>query len=100
MAKTWFPHEDGLAEGEESKPLFGPRFGWFWYNEEAIFSFSKDDFDRQAADFHRAGVNHVITFSSTHFRWSHRRDWALLTETLARVVRACHRHGIHVTMRA
>lgn len=31
MAKTWFPHEDGLAEGEESKPLFGPRFGGFWW---------------------------------------------------------------------
>lgn len=31
MAKTWFPHEDGLQEGEESKPLFGPRFGAFWW---------------------------------------------------------------------
>lgn len=36
MAKTWFPHEDGLAEGEESKPLFGPRFGWFWWVGMAV----------------------------------------------------------------
>lgn len=31
MAKTWFPHEDGLKEGEESKPLFGPRYSPFWF---------------------------------------------------------------------
>jgi hypothetical protein len=31
MAKTWFPHEEGLKEGEESKPLFGPRFSPFWF---------------------------------------------------------------------
>jgi hypothetical protein len=30
MAKTWFPHEDPLEEGETSKPLFGPRFSPFW----------------------------------------------------------------------
>jgi hypothetical protein len=31
MAKTWFPHEDPLKEGEESKPLFGRRFSLFWF---------------------------------------------------------------------
>ncbi|MES2202625.1 MAG: hypothetical protein V4498_10270 [candidate division FCPU426 bacterium] len=31
MAKTWFPHEEGLKEGEENKPLFGPRFSPFWF---------------------------------------------------------------------
>ena len=31
MAKTWFPHEDGLEEGEESKPLLGPKYSPFWY---------------------------------------------------------------------
>jgi hypothetical protein len=30
MAKTWFPHEDKLEDGEESKPLFGPKFSPFW----------------------------------------------------------------------
>lgn len=30
MAKTWFPHEEPLKEGEESKPLFGPKFSPFW----------------------------------------------------------------------
>jgi hypothetical protein len=36
MAKTWFPHEDGLEEGEKSEPLFGPRFGAFWWLGMAI----------------------------------------------------------------
>jgi hypothetical protein len=31
MAKTWFPHEDNLKEGEESKPLYGPRYSLFWF---------------------------------------------------------------------
>jgi hypothetical protein len=31
MAKTWFPHEDPLKEGEESQPLFGRRFSPFWF---------------------------------------------------------------------
>lgn len=30
MSKTWFPHEEPLKEGEESKPLFGPRLSLFW----------------------------------------------------------------------
>ncbi len=36
MAKTWFPHEEGLKEGEESKPLFGPRYSPFWFLGMAI----------------------------------------------------------------
>lgn len=31
MAKTWFPHEDNLEEGEESQPLFGRRYSAFWW---------------------------------------------------------------------
>ncbi len=30
MAKTWFPHEEGLAEGEVSTPILGPRWSPFW----------------------------------------------------------------------
>ena len=45
----------------------------------------------------RAGINHVITFSCTHFRWSFRRSWHLLTGVLSRVVAACHAYGIRVT---
>lgn len=77
--------------------LWDTRFGWYWYNEEEIFKYSQEDFDRKAETFHKSGINHVITFSSTHFRWSYRRDWDLITSTLAKVVRACHKMGIYVT---
>ena len=84
-------------------PCAGPsdpwdtRFGFFWYNDQEIFHSTQDDLNRQAESFAEAGINHVITFSCTHFRWSFRRYWDRLTETLARVVQACHRHGICVT---
>lgn len=73
------------------------RFGFFWYNDQEIFHDSEADLDHKAAAIADAGINHVITFSCTHFRWSFRRHWPLLTETLAKIVRACHRHGIYVT---
>lgn len=73
------------------------RFGFFWYNDQEIFRDRQDDLDRKAAWFAETGINHVITASCTHFRWSFRRYWDLLTETLARIVRACHKHGICVT---
>jgi hypothetical protein len=30
MAKTWFPHEEPLEEGEESQPILGKRYSPFW----------------------------------------------------------------------
>lgn len=73
------------------------RFGFFWYNDREIFEFGDSDFERRAAELADSGINHVITFSCTHFRWSFRSYWELLTEILARIVRACHKHGIAVT---
>ncbi len=73
------------------------RFGFFWYNDAEIFRDSQADLDRKAASFAASGINHVITFSCTHFRWSFRRSWDQITEVLARVVKACHASGIRVT---
>ncbi|MBN1348491.1 beta-galactosidase trimerization domain-containing protein [candidate division KSB1 bacterium] len=73
------------------------RFGFFWYNDQEIFHDSEDDLNRKAESMAHAGINHVITFSCTHFRWSFRRHWELLTNVLAKIVRACHRYGIYVT---
>lgn len=77
--------------------LWDTRFGFFWYNDREIFYDSQHDLDRKAAELAAAGINHVITFSCTHFRWSFRRHWDLISEALGRVVRACHAHGILVT---
>jgi len=73
------------------------RFGFFWYNDHEIFHATQDDLNRQAEAFAATGINHVITFSCTHFRWSFRRHWDVITEALSRVVQACHLHGIRVT---
>ena len=88
---------------ERARPLataFDPwdtRFAFFWYNDQEIFHDTEADLARKAEAFADVGINHVITFSSTHFRWSFRRHWDLLTDTLARVVTACHAVGIRVT---
>ena len=73
------------------------RFGFFWYNDEEIFRDGPAELDGKAAAFAHAGINHVITFSCTHFRWSFRRYWDLIGETLRQVVEACHAHAIRVT---
>ncbi|CAI8043006.1 hypothetical protein GBAR_LOCUS23849 [Geodia barretti] len=81
-------------------PPFDPsdtRFAFFWYNDQEIFHDTAADLARKAEAFADVGINHVITFSATHFRWSFRRHWDLLTDTLARVVTACHAVGIRVT---
>ncbi|MCK5118140.1 MAG: hypothetical protein KAQ78_01080, partial [Candidatus Latescibacteria bacterium] len=57
------------------------RFGFFWYNDHEIFHATQDDLNRQAEAFAATGINHVITFSCTHFRWSFRRRWDVITET-------------------
>ena len=88
MLKTPSPH---------TPDPWDARFGFFWYNDKEIFRATQDDLNRQAEALASAGINHVITFSCTHFRWSFRRDWDRLTETLARIVTACHMHGIRVT---
>lgn len=79
------------------KDKWDGRFGWFWYNDQEIFHDGEGDIDAKVKKFADEGINHLITFSCTHFRWSFRRHWPLLTETLATIARCCHRHGVYVT---
>ena len=73
------------------------RTSFFWYNDREIFHSTQEDLDRQAAEMADRGIGHVITFSCTHFRWSFMRYWDQLLDTLAKVVRACHKRGIYAT---
>jgi len=77
--------------------LWNTKFGFLWYNDEEIFHDSQADLDRKAAQLADLGINHIITFSCTHFRWSFWRHWPFLNEALAKVVRACHGRGIYLT---
>ena len=85
------------ALGAASIDPWKTQFAFFWYNDEEIFSDTDQDLERKVEQLAASGVNHVITFSCTHFRWSFHDYWDLLNETLARVVRACHKHGVLVT---
>jgi hypothetical protein len=72
------------------------KFGFFWYNDDEIFRFSKEDFDEKARRMAESGINIVMTFSCTHFRWSMKENWDIITRCLKNVVEACHKHGILV----
>ncbi|MBR4466741.1 MAG: beta-galactosidase trimerization domain-containing protein [Clostridia bacterium] len=72
------------------------RFAWFWYNDDEIFRYSDEDFDKKASEFAHNGVTTVITFSVTHFRWDYEPWWDHLLDVLRRIVNACHKYGIKV----
>ncbi len=72
------------------------KFGFFWYNDDEIFRFTEKDFDEKASRMAESGINIVMTFSCTHFRWSMKENWDIITKCLKNVVVACHRHGILV----
>ena len=72
------------------------KYGVFWYNQREILHWQQEDFDRKAAEFAGAGINIVMTFSSTHFRWSFYPWWDKINAALAKVVKACHKYNIRV----
>ena len=72
------------------------KFGVFWYNDDEIFRWGDSDFERKASEFADAGINIVMTFSCTHFRWNYFPWFDKLNEVLARLVRACHKFNIRV----
>ena len=72
------------------------KFGVFWYNLPEICQWQAADFENKAAEFAAAGVNIVMTFSCTHFRWSYYPWRHIINEALKKMVKACHNHGIRV----
>ena len=72
------------------------KYGVFWYNEREILHWKQKDFDAKAREFAETGVNIVMTFSCTHFRWSYYPWWRQINQVLAKLVKACHKHNIRV----
>ncbi|MBR2356555.1 MAG: hypothetical protein IKA65_00830 [Lentisphaeria bacterium] len=72
------------------------KFSVFWYNDEEINRWSEKDFEEKAASFAAAGINIVMTFSCTHFRWSYYTYRATINAALKRLVDACHKYNIRV----
>ena len=75
---------------------FNARFGWFWYNDEEILFSSQEDIDRKIENHSRQGITHLITFSSTHFRWSFRKFWPEINECIRKICVAGHKYGIKI----
>jgi len=73
------------------------RFAFFWYNDEEILHDSDAEIERKVNVFASQGINHLITFSCTHFRWSFMRYKDKINDALARIVRACHKNNIYLT---
>ena len=69
---------------------------YFWYNDEEIFKFTQEDFDKRAKDFADRGVTFVETFSFTHFRLGFYPYWKEINECIRKIVVACHKYGIRV----
>ena len=80
----------------KNNPDIQDKFGVFWYNDPELFEWSDIDFENKAAEFAASGINIVMTFSCTHFRWSCYPYWDLINERLAMLVKACHKYNIRV----
>lgn len=76
--------------------IWDTKFEFYWYNDNEIFSYSDMDFDAQAKKMAQTGINVIITFSSTHFRWSFRPYWDIINQCIGKMVKACHKYGIKV----
>jgi len=72
------------------------KFAFIWYNNDEIYHFSDADFDAKARQLHENGVECVITFTATHFRWSFLPYWEEINTALKKISEACHRYGITV----
>lgn len=73
------------------------RFGWFWYNDFEIFEASDAELEAGILRFKDQGINHLITFSCTHFRWNFMDSWNAIHSCLKRLCQLAHKHGMRVT---
>ena len=71
-------------------------YTYFWYNDREIFEWTQEDFDRKAKELADRGVNLVITFSMTHFRFGYYPYWNEINACIRKIVIACHKFNILV----
>ena len=76
--------------------LWNQRLSFIWYNDDELFRYTDEDFDRKAKAYADSGINVVITFSCTHFRYDFYNYWDTIFDCVAKLVKACHKYGIKV----
>ena len=70
------------------------RIAWFWYRDNDIFDFTQTQITQRIKEYADSGIDTVIGFSNTHFRWCYYLYWDKINETIARMCDACHEFGI------
>ncbi len=70
------------------------RYGWIWYNTKEIWQDTQEDIDCLVKSYADKGINVLIGFSCTHFRWSFYRHWEVINECIKKIVSACHKYNI------
>ncbi|HPB16496.1 MAG TPA: hypothetical protein PK870_02450 [Clostridia bacterium] len=63
------------------------RYGWIWYNSKEILRDTQEDIDAHVKSFADKGINILIGFSCTHFRWNFYRHFDKITECIGRKIK-------------
>lgn len=71
-------------------------FEWYWFNDERVFRYTQEDFDREALRLRDDKITFIATFWPAHFRWNFMPYWDILNAALRKLVIACHKYGIKV----
>ncbi len=69
-------------------------YTWLWYNDEEIFNYTQEDWDKRAKELYDRGVTIACTFTITHFRIGYYPYWKEINECIRKMVIACHKYGI------
>ncbi len=80
----------------KTQSLWDANLSWFWLNDEQIFKYTQEDFDREAQKMKDNGVTDVENFGITHFRLTFYPYWKDIIEAIRKVVVACHKIGLRV----
>ncbi|MFA6568105.1 MAG: hypothetical protein WCS96_07830 [Victivallales bacterium] len=86
-----------IVQSQRKTDKWKHTFAYFWYDEPHIFEWGQSDFDRAMKKYSDTGINHIIGFSITHFRWSFYPWWDIINRTIGKIVLACHKNNIFYT---
>jgi len=89
-----------MDENAKAPAAAKDKLSFIWYNDDAIFRYTDEDFDALAKSYADSGITVVMTFSCTHFRYSFFDHWDVILKCLSRLCTACHKYGIKVVEHA
>lgn len=79
---------------EARVPSWQERFGWFWFNYKEIYCFTDDELEQKVKEYADMGITTLISFTSTHFRFSFMPYKDRIHNCIRRIVACCHKYGM------